>query len=154
GTGMTSFRGLTDEQRWALAFFVANLGQADRDTRRGAELWQAARCEQAFPDLASIVTQSTREMHAQHGADAATLLAYLRQHPDLLVPQGGSAIARSAALLRESVLAYRQGGGRGAPEVAAASYLDGFELAEASLDAVDRGLRGEVEAQMMRYRGL
>ena len=27
-------------------------------------------------------------------------------------------------------------------------------LAEASLDAVDRGLRGEVETQMMRYRGL
>ena len=154
GTGMTSFRGLTDEQRWALAFYVANLGQADGDTRRGAELWQAARGKQAFPDLASIVTQSAREVHAQHGADAATVLGYLRQHPDVLVPQGGSAIARSAALLRESVKAYRQGRGRDAQELAAASYLDGFELAEASLDAVDRGLRGEVETQMMRYRGL
>ena len=154
GTGMTSFRGLTDEQRWALAFYVANLGQADGDTRRGAELWQAARGKQAFPDLAGIVTQSAREIQAQHGADAATVLGYLRQHPDVLAPQGGSAIARSAALLRESVKAYRQGRGRDAQELAAASYLDGFELAEASLDAVDRGLRGEVEAKMMRYRGL
>ena len=90
---MTSFRGLTDEQRWALAFYVANLGQVARDTRRGAELWQAARGKQAFPDLASVVTRSAREVHAQHGADAATVLGYLRQHPDVLVPQGSSAIA-------------------------------------------------------------
>src|SRR6185436_875198 len=98
--------------------------------------------------------QSAREVQAQHGTDAATVLGYLRRHPDALAPQGGSAIARSAALLRESVEAYRQGRGRDAQELAASSYLDGFELAEATLDAMDRGLRGEVEAQMMRYRGL
>jgi len=91
GTGMAGFRGLTDEQRWALAFHVANLGEADGDARRGAELWQAGRAKQAFPDLASIVTQSARELQAKHGADAATVLGYLRQHPDVLAPQGSSA---------------------------------------------------------------
>lgn len=154
GTAMAGFRGLTDDQRWALAFLVANAGQSDGDARRGAELWQAGQGRQAFPDLASIAARSAREVEAQHGADAARLLAYLRQHPDVLAPKGSAAIARSASLLRESLLAYSRGQAREAQELAASSYLDGFELAEASLDAVDRGLRGEVEAQMTRYRGL
>ena len=154
GTGMASFRGLTDEERWALAFYVANLGRDTAQTKRGAELWRAGRGKQAFPDLASIATQSVREVEAQHGSDAGALLAYLRLHPEILAPQGGSAISKSAGLLRESVNAYRLGRGRDAQELAAASYLDAFEPAEASLDAVDRGLRGEVEAEMTRYRAL
>mgnify|MGYP003693852301 CR=1 FL=1 len=34
------------------------------------------------------------------------------------------------------------------------AYLDGFELVEVSLDAVDRRLRMAVEAEMMRYRAM
>jgi len=154
GTAMAGFHGLTDEQRWALAFHVGNLAPADGDARRGAELWQAGQGRQAFPDLASITARSAREVEAQHGADAARILAHLRQRPDLLAPKASAAIARSASLLRESVLAYSHGQAREAQELAASSYLDGFELAEGSLDAVDRGLRGEVEAQMTRFRGL
>jgi high-affinity iron transporter len=154
GTGMTSFRALTDEQRWALAFYVATLGPADGETRRGAELWQAGRGTQVFPDLASLVTRSAREVHTQHGADAAAMLGYLQRHPELLTAQAGSGIVRSAALLHESLTAYRHGRGREAQELAAASYLDGFELAEAGLDAVNRRLSGEIETEMMRYRGL
>jgi high-affinity iron transporter len=154
GTGMASFRALTDDQRWALAFYVANLSGDRALARRGAELWQAGHGTQAFPDVASLVTRSAREMDAQRGADAVAVLAYLLQHPEALSAPGGSAIAKSQALLRESLEAYRQGRGRDAQALATSSYLDRFELVEASLDAVDRGLRGEVEAQMTRYRAL
>jgi len=154
GTGMAGFRGLTDDQRWALAFYAANLGGDRALARRGSELWQAGRGTQAFPDVASVVTRSPREMEAQRGADAVAVLAYLLQHPEALAAPGGSAIAKSQALLRESLEAYRQGRGRDAQALAASSYLDGFELAEAGVDAVDRGLRSEVEAQMTRYRAL
>ncbi len=153
GTAMTAYRTLGDAERWALAFYVANLGSADGEAQRGAELWQAARTD-AFPDLASVVTRSPREIEAQHGRDAALVLAHLLRHPDLLARSGGAAIGKSAALLRESVAAYREGHGRRAQELAASSYLDGFETAEASLDALDRALRGDVEAQMIRYRAL
>ena len=102
GTGMASFRGLTDDAALGTRVLRRNLGQADGDARRGAELWRAGRGKQAFPDLASIVTRSAREVQAQHGADAAALLGYLRRHPDVLAPQGGAAIARQrGALARE-----------------------------------------------------
>jgi high-affinity iron transporter len=154
GTGMASFRHLGDEQRWALAFYVANLGQSEDDARRGAELWQAGQGRAALPDLASLATQSAREVQAQHGADAAALLSYLRAHPDVFAASGNSAIATSLRLLRQSLEAYRQGQARPAQDLAVSSYLEGFELVEASLDALDRGLRTTVEAEMIRYRGL
>jgi high-affinity iron transporter len=61
-------------------------------------------------------------------------------------------LARSARLVRESLAAYQCGQLQAAQALAVSAYLDGFELAEASLDAVDRRLRMAVEAEMMRYR--
>jgi high-affinity iron transporter len=154
GTGMASFRGLGEEQRWALAFYVASLGRPAADVRRGAGLWQAGQGKEAFTNLASIVTRSAREVEAQHGADAAALLGYLRTRPDVFAAGGNAALATSLRLLRESVDAYRQGRARQAQDLAVSSYLEGFELVEASLDALDRGLRTAVEAEMIRYRSL
>jgi high-affinity iron transporter len=62
GTGMASFAGLSEEQRWALALYVANLGQSEAELRRGAALWQAGQGMRTFPDLASVVTRSEREV--------------------------------------------------------------------------------------------
>ena len=154
GTGMAGFRGLSEEQRWALAFYVASLGRPEAEVQRGAALWSAGRGREALPDLASVATQSAREVGAKHGGDGVALLSYLRTRPDVLAASGGAAIATSLRLLGESLDAYRQGRGRQAQDLAVSSYLDGFELVEASLDAVDRGLRTEVEAEMIRYRGL
>ena len=154
GTGMVGFRTLSDEQRWALAFYVANLGRPEAEVRRGAELWQAGRGRQALPDLPSVATQSVREVEAKHGGDAVAVLSYLRTRPDVFAASGSTAIATSLRLLRESLDAYRQGRARQAQDLAVSSYLDGFELIEASLDALDRGLRTTVEAEMIRYRGL
>jgi high-affinity iron transporter len=41
-----------------------------------------------------------------------------------------------------------------AQTLAVSAYLDGFELVEASLDAIDRRHRMTVEAEMMRYRAM
>src|SRR5262249_3048911 len=62
--------------------------------------------------------------------------------------------ATSLTLLRESALAYRAGRTRDAQDLATSSYLDGFELTEASLDALDRRLRLAVEAEMLADRAL
>ncbi len=154
GTGMASFRHLGEEQRWALAFYVANLGRSEADVRRGAEVWQSGQGRKALPDLASVATRSAREVQAQHGAAAVALLSYLRGHPEVFAASGNAAIATSLRLLSQSVDAYRQGQARQAQDLAVSSYLEGFELVEASLDALDRGLRTTVEAEMIRYRGL
>ena len=92
------------------------------------------------------------EVRARHGEDAAAVLTYLRTRPDLAATPGASALVHSTRLLGESLQAYRLGRAREAQDLAVSSYLDGFELVEPSLDAVDRSLRVTIEGEMIRYR--
>ena len=154
GTAMAGFRDLTEDDRWALAFHVAGLAAPEAERARGQALWTAGKGRDVFSDLASLATRSPRELTARHGADAAAFLAYLRSDPEALVPQGNAAIAISLRLLRQSLEAYRGGRAREAQDLAVSAYLDGFELAEPSLDAVDHPLRMAIEGEMLRFRGL
>lgn len=154
GTGMASFRTLSEDERWGLAFYVSNLASDEVDINRGAELWRSGVGRAWFPDLASIATTTARDAATEHGDDAARILAYLRGHPQVAVPTAQSPLARSAQLLRESLEAYQRGQAQAAQELAVSAYLDGFELVEASLDSIDRRLRMGVEAEMMHYRSM
>ncbi|HEU5191661.1 MAG TPA: cytochrome c/FTR1 family iron permease [Methylomirabilota bacterium] len=154
GTAMAGFRDLTEDERWALAFHVTGLAAPEAERARGQALWTAGKGRDVFSDLASLATRSPRELTARHGADAAAFLAYLRSDPEALVPQGNAAIAISLRLLRQSLEAYRGGRAREAQDLAVSAYLDGFELAEPSLDAVDHPLRLAIEGEMLRFRGL
>src|SRR5688572_25610806 len=66
----------------------------------------------------------------------------------------GGAVGRSMRLIDASVDAFRGGRVAAAHDLAVTSYLDGFELVEPALDAVDLSLRQTVEAEMNRYRGM
>jgi high-affinity iron transporter len=152
GTGMSSFRTLGDEDRWALAFYVGNLGHDEADLTRGAGLWQSGAGHNWFPDLRSLVTATVNNVRAEHGDDAVAVLGYLRSHPERLTQVSETPLAQSSRLLRESLVAYRQGNAQAAQELAVSAYLDGFELVEASLDTVDKPFRMAIEAEMLRYR--
>jgi high-affinity iron transporter len=154
GTGMAGFQGLSEDERWSLAFYVSNLASLEPDLQRGAELWQAGVGRSWFPDLASLVTQTAREVSPTHGADAVPVFAYLRQHPEAVVSGREPPLVHSARLMRESLAAYRRGELQTAQDLAVSAYLDGFELIEAALDTVDRRLRMAVEAEMLGYRAL
>src|SRR5262245_39316697 len=152
GTPMVAFAELTEEQRWGLAFHVASLGDADAVRRHGAALWGRGRTRGPFPNLAALATATAAEIRARHGLDGVAVLTYLRTRPDLAANPRGSALAHSMQLLSESLQAYRQGDARRSQELAVSGYLDGFELIEPSLDAVDRSLRVTIESEMIRYR--
>ncbi len=154
GTGMASFRTLSEDERWALAFYVSTLASSTPDLTRGAEQWQSGVAQTWFPDLASVATATANEIHATHGDDGVRVLAYLRSQPHVVVSSSESPLARSSRLLRESLATYRGGQQQAAQDLAASAYLDGFELVEASLDVVDKRLRMAVEAEMMRYRAM
>jgi high-affinity iron transporter len=154
GTGMSSFQTLSEDERWALALYVGNFASQEADLQRGAELWKSGIGRDWFPDLQSIVTQTASEVKTAHGDDAVRVLAFLRQHPDAVVSSSELPLARSIRLLQDSLTAYRQGQVQVAQDLAVSAYLDGFELAEASLDTVDRRLRMAVEAEMMLYRAM
>jgi high-affinity iron transporter len=154
GTAMTGFTSLGEAQRWALAFYVSGLATPDATRERGATLWKRGVGKSELRDLRSLVMATPQEVAARSGADAAAVLAFLRSEPGALASGRESPIDFSARLLGESLDAYRAGDAARAHQLAVTSYLEGFELVEAPLSAVDGGLKTRVEAEMLRYRTL
>ncbi len=154
GTAMIGFAPLSESQRWALAFYVSTLATGGEARDRGAALWKSGVGKTELRDLRALVMATPREVAARAGGDGAAVLAYLRSEPSALAAGRESPIDFSARVLGESLEAYRRGDAAQAHQLAVTSYLEGFELVEAPLDAVDRRLRTRVEAAMLRYRTL
>ena len=150
GTSMASFRQLSEEDRWALAFFVANSGVPADRVRQGKEAWDAGAARAVFTDLGPVATLSTDEVKARHGEEAARVQDYLRAHPEALRK---SPIAFARDKLAEAAQAYGAGDRAAAREAAITGYLEGFEFAEASLTNVDPSLMRAIERRMLELRG-
>ncbi len=154
GTSMNPYAQLAEEDRWALAFYAGTLGQDAESINKGGELWQANRGKNEIATLRAVATLTGNEVAAKYGAEIAGVFSWLQSHPAALEAGKELPIAYSRRLLVESVAAYRTGNHEEAQRLALAAYLGGFELAEASLDMVDRNLRQKVETQMIAYRDL
>jgi high-affinity iron transporter len=63
-------------------------------------------------------------------------------------------LAFARATVRETIKAYRAAEYARAQQLAVAAYLEGFELVEPALDAVDRDLRTSLERDMLDLRNL
>jgi high-affinity iron transporter len=153
GTKMTSFRALTDDQRWALALWVTRFAADPAAIARGEAIWKGGQAKDAFRDLASVVTRTPAETRAKHGDEGTAALAFLRTQPGLIDAGRESPIDLGERLLVASVAAYRAGRRGDAERLAVTAYLDGFELVEATLDTLDRDLRVRTEAEFTRLRG-
>lgn len=149
GTAMTAFNGLSAQQRWALAFYVGNFAFSDAQRQAGARIW--AQTGTASPYTLAQLTQTTpSQARDQNGNDGLALLAYLRSQPRATVKASPLSIATDK--LDQSLASYRAGDRNKAYEQALSAYLDGFELAEASLRAVAPGLVTGIEHEMLTYR--
>ena len=147
GTSMASFKGLSEEERWALAFYVSSMGIPPARIAEGRKLFQR---KKPFAELGPVATLSTQEVRERFGEEAARVQDYLRAHPDVLRP---APLAFSRQKLAEALQAYGQGQRAAAREAAITAYLEGFELAEASLANVDPGLMREIERRMLELQG-
>ncbi len=158
GTAMASYAKLSDEDRWALAFYVGQLGYAASQREAGRALWQQqAAPRAALHDLAAVAQAIPAELRARYGEDGVAMLAYLRAEPQVLqasMQVNQDPIAISQRKLRESITAYAGGDQKRASELAISAYLEGFELAEARLTAVDGELMRRIEQAMMAQREL
>ncbi len=150
GTSMAAFGKLSEDQRWALAFYVANLGVPAERVSAGEKMWKSGESKAAFPDLANVATLSAGEVKERYGENTARVQDYLRAHPDVLRP---APLAFSRQKLAEAQEAYRRGDRAAARQAALTGYLEGFELAEAALANVDAGLVREIERRMLDLRG-
>jgi len=149
GTAMQPFQQLSEDERWSLAFFAANVGIPSERVREGERLWRSGEARGAFPDLANVATLSTEEIRERHGESAMRVQDYLRAHPEVLRP---APLAFSRQKLAEALDAYRRSERGAAREAAITGYLEGFELAEAMLANVDPGLMREIERRMLELR--
>lgn len=92
------------------------------------------------------------ELGKDAGIDGMAVLSYLRSDPAVLEVSDNTALDQSIAMLAASVSYARTGDIKSAHKAALSAYLDGFELAEASLSVVDKPLTKTIEKEMTRYR--
>jgi len=149
GTAMPSFAALADSERWALAFYVGGFAATDDELAAGAAAL-AAGVEP--PDARTLTTSSPRQLADAAGQDVAMLAMYLRQHPSRVFAARPSPFAVAREKTELAALQFRQGNRAAAYTAALSAYLDGFELAESGLSAVDAALMRRVEADMFAMR--
>ena len=149
GTAMNGFGSLSEQDRWALAFYVGSLRYDEATRHAGEAAWQDGCCRDRFTDLSAVAGAVPDQAG---GSPAGEVLAYLRSAPQALGNSRGQSLALARQLLAQSLASYRAGDGAGAYRQALAAYLDGFEPLEQALQAVDPALRLEVEKRMLAYR--
>lgn len=152
GTAMQGFDGLSEDQRWDLAFHVAALGVPGERLEAGRRAWEQVGERSPLAKLGTVTTISPEEARVEHGRQGLALLAYLRKNPRELFASRPAPLAYARQKLKESLAAYRAGEQQAAYKAAVTGYLEGFELAESGLDAVAPGLRRTIEDGMTGYR--
>jgi high-affinity iron transporter len=154
GTPMAAFRQLSEDDRWALAFFAANAGTQAARREEGRALWKAGEARSVFTDLMNVVTLSRNEIVARHGEKAALVQDYLRSDPAVLSAARPQPLSYARSTLKAALEAYRAKDVALAQQLAVSAYLEGYELVEPALDAVDPELRLAIERDMLGLRTL
>ncbi len=155
GTAMPSFKSsVSDEDRWALAFFAGTLAYSDAQKSAGAAAWKSASAARELVGTLDGLAQASESALAAKipPATAAQLMAWARSHPAELANGGDQSTSLTRTRLTESVAAARAGDRAAATRLALAAYLDGFEPLEPALKARDAALMSEVETAMGNYR--
>lgn len=155
GTAMPSFKAsLSDEDRWALAFFAGTLAYTDAETSAGAAVWKSASVAREMVGTLDGLAQTSESALAAkiQPATAAQVVAWARSHPAELADGGAQSTSLTRARLTESVAAARAGDRAAATRLALSAYLDGFEPLEPALKVRDAALMSEVETAMGNYR--
>ena len=150
GTGMRAYSELSDEQRWALAFYVSGL-HADREDVDQGEKAFSTMGPLDKPELRELTTQTLSEVSAQASALRADVHLYLRRNPQAL-RDTTSPIAVAMAGVKKARDTYAEGKPDIAYDAAVDAYLEGFELAEASVATTDSGLVLRIEKAMTALR--
>lgn len=155
GTSMPSFAALPDADRWALAFTVGQFAFPASQGDAGKTLWEGKpQFRETLPNLEALVSQRPAALAASSDeAAASALTAYLRRHPEAVLPTRTQSLQIVRAHLGEAVAAYQQGNRESAGRLAVAAYLDGFEPLEPVLAIKAPDLMRTIETAMTGLRG-
>jgi high-affinity iron transporter len=149
-TSMKSYHELSAEDRWALAFYVGGLA-ADEVAPGEAEALLADPALAPLLKVQTLTVTTPAGAGIDFGATGGRLMAYLRTNPEPLFDVQ-SPLQFSRHRLDDVAVAYRQGDNKRAYQLAVEAYLEGFELVEQGLNAVDADLRLDIEHAMTGLR--
>jgi high-affinity iron transporter len=158
GTAMPNFSALTEEQRWAAAFYVFSLRFSADDTAAGKALFGARKLAEEFTTPLTLASSADGELTEKLTAalgnprDAHNAQAFLRL--GLLKEHKADPLLTARDYLREALELYNQGNFKDAYQHSVDAYLDGFELAEPALFAKNAAMGRKLEAQFTELRGL
>jgi len=147
GTSMPAFSQLSEQQRWSLAFYVGGLAFADADASaaKGSRL-----------RLQDLVMFSPQVLGEDKPGVSVAAVAALRADPAPLFEQRAAKQAdpldTARSQLQKALSAYKAGDFNGARTLAVSAYLDGFELAESTLDSRDIDMRKAIERELLGLR--
>lgn len=157
GTAMPDFSALSEQDRWAVAFYVDSLRFSAEQSREGKRALQTRAMLEELKSPATLASLSDEELARKlkegfrDDRDAVKGLAYLRR--GLLEESSSSDPLLTARLrLKEAADLYEKGEKEKAYQKAVESYLDGFELAEPQLFARDASFVRGLEAELGRFR--
>lgn len=147
-TGMMSFKHLDEQSRWDLAFYVGHLASKPLPT-------EAAPAALIHPEqITRLLTATPADLTEQYQEGGTALMALFRQYPERFYQakqQDPWLVASNNLNLAKSLLNTNPASSY---DLTVAAYLDGFELVEAQLDAIDRAKRNDIEKNMMQVRTL
>ncbi|MCK7460360.1 cytochrome c/FTR1 family iron permease [Idiomarina sp. ATCH4] len=142
GTAMASFSHLSEEERWALTFYVGSMAFND-----GVDAEQKVALSELINYSPNTLLQRSISSNA---------IDYSRTHArDYFAGSSGKdPITIARVTLDQALLAYQQGNYSEAKRLAISAYLDGFELAENALNSKAPELMRTIERDMMALRSV
>lgn len=145
-TAMQGYPLLSDDERWSLAFYVGSLAVQSPPNIPDTS-------DQASPllDISQLTITTPDQAEDLNGEKGAATMAFLRHHPELLFNQESS-LAFSRQRLADVIVAYKNNEPKKAYQYAVEAYLEGFELIEQNLNALDKELKIEIETAMTGLR--
>ena len=149
-TPMKSYHELSAQDRWALAFYVGGFA-ADKIAPAEAGALLADPALAPLLNVQKLTVTTPSGARSEFGDAGARLMAYLRVHPQPLFSTQ-SPLQFSRHRLDDVVAAYGRGDRQRAYQLAVEAYLEGFELVEQGLNAVDASLRVNIEDAMTGLR--
>jgi high-affinity iron transporter len=144
-TAMAAYGGLSDHERWSLAFYVGQLAGDGAQHHLEGEAWH---------DLQWLATTAPQEAASEFGAQGAAQLLYLRANPGRVFSEKPAPLVVAHTELVNALDAYQNQDYDAARRYALSAYLEGFELAEAAVRTTSPKLVRQVETEMTALRGL
>jgi high-affinity iron transporter len=150
-TAMKAYDMLSDDDRWSLAFYVGGMAIDETDSKTKVDQSGTKYKNSPLLNLSKLTITTPEQAKELYGEDGAQLLAYLRHHPEVFYDDASN-LEFAKQHLAQALTAYKNNEHKKAYRYAVEAYLEGFELVEQNINALDKPLKLEIEMAMTGLR--